>query len=146
MPIQFPEALAKFTKFLELSPQLITERITLDLWNKITEKTPVDTGRARAGWQITLNAPGKSVPPEMGKGTGKHKKSSMPPPEPDVAYPNPKITGKEVVFITNNLPYIGVLEEGSSKQAPAGMVRTSIAEVKAGIRLTVEMLEQSGSL
>lgn len=142
----FNQALAKFAKFLELSPKLITERVTLDLWNKITDKTPVDTGRARAGWQITLGSPGKELPPAMGKGTGKHKNDSTPPMQPDMSYPETKITGKEVVFITNNLPYIGVLEEGSSKQAPAGMVRTSIAEVKAGIKLTVEMLEQDGSI
>ena len=140
--MDFNEALSRFAKHLDLAPKQVVEHITLELWNKITEKTPVDTGRARAGWMISTGHPATGVPAEKGKPTGKNKNSASPPPEPRVSYPEPKITGEEVVYITNNLPYIGVLEEGSSKQAPAGMVRTSIAEVKAGIKFTVELLDQ----
>ena len=35
--------------------------------------------------------------------------------------------GKGLVFITNNVPYIGRLNNGSSKQAPAAFVQMAIA-------------------
>jgi hypothetical protein len=35
------------------------------------------------------------------------------------------------VSIANNVPYIGVLEFGSSKQAPGGMVRVTISEIQS---------------
>lgn len=39
------------------------------------------------------------------------------------------LTGKSVIYVSNSLPYIVPLEFGHSKQAPAGMVRTAIADV-----------------
>lgn len=38
------------------------------------------------------------------------------------------------IHITNNLPYIGALNDGHSKQAPAGFVRTAVMEGLAAMR------------
>ena len=40
----------------------------------------------------------------------------------------------ESIWISNNLPYITALEDGHSKQAPAGMVALSLAEVSSGLQ------------
>lgn len=130
-----------FAKEINLSVAKAVERITLDLWNKITLRTPVDTGAARRSWQLGIGAPNTTVPAEAGKGTGANKTRSTPPDSPKADFPaDADIDGTQTVFITSSLGYIQYLEEGSSKQAAAGMVRISLAEVQAEIELTLEGL------
>ncbi len=45
----------------------------------------------------------------------------------------PKGSGKRPIYITNNLPYISKLENGSSKQAPNGMVNLTMNEVQRSV-------------
>jgi hypothetical protein len=50
------------------------------------------------------------------------------------------------IYITNSVPYINRLEyEGWSKQAPAGMVRVTVAELQAFIENEVRKLAAQGS-
>jgi hypothetical protein len=91
----------------------------------IIQKTPVDTGRARANWFLSEGAPviASTLP------TGKDKDGR--PTFAVNATPQASITGRARIFITNSLPYIVPLEYGHSQQAPAGMVRVTLAEVSA---------------
>lgn len=101
-------------------------------------KTPVDTGRARGNWQSTLGAPatgesnftvaisGKG----RGKGTGGKTRAGM----QRLAEASQVVAGIKLgdrYFLSNNLPYIEALEHGHSKQAAAGMVGVTIAELNA---------------
>ena len=130
-----------FAEQINLSMARVVERITLDLWNKITLRTPVDTGAARRSWQLGIGAPDTTVPEASGKGTGANKDRSSPPDSPKADFPtDAEIDGTKTVYITSSLGYIQRLEEGSSKQAAAGMVQISIAEVQAEIELTLEGL------
>lgn len=131
-----------FAKAIDLSIKTVVERITFDLWNKITLRTPVDTGRARQSWQLGIGAPNTNVPGPMGEGTGQYSKDSSPPTSPAAMFPGGEIDGKQTVFITSSLAYIGFLEDGRSMQAPAGMVQLSIAEVQAELELIVEGMNQ----
>lgn len=131
-----------FAKAIDLSIKTVVERITFDLWNKITLRTPVDTGRARQSWQLGIGAPNTTVPGPMGGGTGQYSKDSSPPTNPPAMFPGGEIDGTQTVFITSSLAYIGILEEGRSMQAPAGMVQLSIAEVQAELELIVEGMNQ----
>jgi len=79
-------------------------------------KTPVDTGRARGNWQLTIDDPAVL------------EKYSDRPIEEGMA--TLKTLGIfQVVFITNNVPYIVYLEKGSSSQAPNGMVEITLQEL-----------------
>lgn len=91
--------------------------LALVLHGKITQRTPVDTGRARANWFLAEGEPRIET------------KQSTAPETP------PKLSGNTVIYLTNSLPYIVPLEYGHSKQAPFGMVRVSIAEVSASLAL-----------
>jgi hypothetical protein len=121
---EFGIALNKFIK--NETPKRVSalaRRIELEALKGIVQKTPVDTGRARGNWQVTEGSPAagtlesvdRSGGPTISKGTG----------EILAAKPFGKI------WITNNLPYIGVLEDGSSLQAPAGMVALTLVEIQA---------------
>ena len=45
---------------------------------------------------------------------------------------------EDTIYISNNLPYIRALEYGHSKQAPNGMVGTTIAGIKDKIERFVK--------
>lgn len=104
MEYELKSNLPKLARALGLATETIVRRVAVDLHGRITLRTPVDTGRARAGWGLG------EVP-------------SVPGIQP--------ITGHQPVYITNNVPYIVYLEQGSSQQAPIGMVRVSLAEIEA---------------
>jgi hypothetical protein len=101
-------------------------KICLDLLTGIVLKTPVDTGRARANWFTSINSPSANVTVSTdpsGSSTISSGLSAI-----------SKATGN-VLWITNNLPYIYRLEfEGWSKQAPAGMVRVTVNNIARQLR------------
>lgn len=123
--LNFDIPIQLFAAQLGLEIRDVVEKVAFDSHSKISKRTPVDTGRARASWMVTEGAPSDAVAEE-----GSHSKA--------VKAPDIQITGERVVYITNNLPYIEELENGSSKQAPAGMVAISLREVEAEIEQFVK--------
>lgn len=53
---------------------------------------------------------------------------------------------KAVIWLNNNLPYIRRLEYGWSTQAPAGMVRVTLAEIQAFYKQDVEKVKADNGL
>lgn len=86
----------------------------------VVMQTPVDTGRARANWIANLNAPNASTTEGTDKGGGKAIQQAA---GVVAAYDGDRDTA---IHITNNLPYIMRLNEGSSYQAPADFVRIAL--------------------
>lgn len=127
----FKADLATFARGLDLNVETLTQRLAAQLWNDITIKTPVDTGRARSGWAMALDTAPSFLPPIPPEG------SVVSPP----ALPNfGKIDGSQLVYIVNNVEYIEALEDGHSKQAPAGMVRLSLAVLEAQVDSIVQQI------
>ena len=116
----------------------------LNLFRQVVLKTPVDTGRARSNWQATIGG--------VAKGTVDGEKSE----EQILQEIVDVVSGgriKQGFFLTNNLPYIQKLEYGGypmspkkgdkttggySKQAPAGMVRISMAQIEKDLNEIIE--------
>lgn len=117
-----------FAEKLGILKATVYQRTTLELWNGITLRTPVDTGRARSSWNLSIGHPNPGTPAAGTYG---------PPGTPNVG----AITGEEVVWITSNLDYIQPLENGHSKQAPAGMVFVTVNEVVSRIQLIMEKMQ-----
>jgi len=116
--LSFSLDIASFAKETGLELELVTRKIALDAYTRVTIKTPVDTGRARANWNIGAGSPDLGVTEDTSK------------PSPNLA----KGDGDDAIFITNNLEYVHELENGSSKKAPDGMVAITMLELEAGIR------------
>lgn len=127
MAIQNLRDIDKFAEAVELRTAVVTRRLTLELFNGLTEKTPVDTGRARANWQVDIGAPAFTEKRIRGASTAPGRVLPFP------AGMKSKIDGTETVWITNTLPYIRFLEEGSSLQAPNGMLALTVAQVQGEI-------------
>ena len=84
---------------------------------QVTISTPVDTGRARWGWFLTINVPSVETPLE-----GKY---SAPKINERMQAINDNFTISDTLYLTNNVDYIGRLNDGYSKQAPARFVEKS---------------------
>jgi hypothetical protein len=121
----------------------VQKKVAIDLFARIIDKTPVGNpdlwkesslpappgyvgGRARGNWQITTTSPGskpiEAIDPDgsVTQTVGLGKLSTAKP--------------GGSIWIFNNVRYIKRLEDGwSTKQAPAGMVAVSLAEIEAGL-------------
>ena len=123
--------LAKQIEAAKEQSELVAKKITIELFSRVIEKSPVDTGRFRANWNCSIGSPNLST----SESTDQSARG-----EPSVS----KMTGQVLnfdmsdrsVFLTNNLPYAETLEYGrdngkpGSIQAPNGMVRISIIEMQ----------------
>ena len=96
--------------------------LVLECYRRVVLRTPVLTGRARGNWWITEG--------EAAEGTKDRLDPTGAESLAEAAAFAKSLTGEDVVFIVNNLPYIRPLEKGHSKQAPQGMVAITLAEVK----------------
>lgn len=131
----FNADLQGFSERVGIELDVVVRKVALEIYDKITRKTPVDTGRARASWNVSAGSIDSSVASDSKKGTGAHRGSSEPPASPAAKRVTlKKNDGKKSIYITNSLPYIGKLENGDSSQAAAGaMIAVSLSEVEAGI-------------
>lgn len=121
---QFELDLRRFTE--KLLPEQIERAVRLigtAVLLGVVEKTPVDTGRARANWQVELNAVNAATTEDTDPGGGQALAAGL----SALAQFRPGDT----VYISNHLVYIVPLENGHSQQAPQGMVALTIAEVQA---------------
>lgn len=101
----------------------------MKIFTQVVQKTPVDTGRARGNWQISI---GTDNTGELDR-DDKKQKGAKPSFLSEEASKLEGCKGDETIFISNNLPYIQALEYGSSKQAPNGMVGITMANIKRNI-------------
>ena len=123
MPGNFAMDLSRFCQKAELDMKTVIRKITLEAFKRIILRTPVDTGMARGNWQVSAGAP---VTVQIADGD-KSGTATLSKSESGVL----SWSCQGSLFMVNNLPYIGKLEYGSSKQAPQGMVRLTMAEMQA---------------
>lgn len=120
----FAEQLKRFGKVeVPNACSALQRKIALQALQGLVLKTPVDTGRARANWQVTLDEPAggtlEATDPSGG-GTIAGGAATIGAVEPYGS-----------IWITNNLPYIEELEDGHSDQAPNGMLAVTLAELRS---------------
>jgi hypothetical protein len=100
------------TELLKKAAKVINQTVIL--------ATPVDTGRARSNWLVSIDQPRKETIETLGKD-----------PSAAISEGNQVINGykkeNKAIYISNNLPYIGRLNEGYSAQAPAAFVEQAVA-------------------
>lgn len=128
----------KFAEKVGEEADKVVREICLNLLSEIVYKTPVDTGRARANWLTSINAPAIGTiefNADAGSGIRAPNKSAASVSAINNGVPLLKQATGNVFWITNNLPYIKRLEyEGWSNQAPRGMVGIAIDNMKRDLR------------
>ena len=101
------------------------EYVGLQAIRRIDMRSPVDTGRFRANWTLSIGEPSATVlavDDPSGGATVARNVSAL------EAYPKDTFPA---IYLQNNLPYAEPLEAGHSKQAPGGMVAITQAELAA---------------
>lgn len=126
----------------------LTRKVALAADAAVVLGTPVDTGRARSNWQAELDKPAEGEvnpfsPGEAGSTGGQNARSAIGAAAAVVS----KYNGdrNREIHLTNNLPYIGRLNDGWSAQAPAGFVEEAVhagaAQIKGASLLITKSTE-----
>ena len=100
---RFTQQIKRFSKLSGIDVATVAKLTAFRAFGSVIEKTPVDTGWARASWNFTADNIDTSVPP----------KPSEPPPPPIAQEPVTTSTLPKY-YITNNLDYILFLENPKS--------------------------------
>lgn len=121
---------------VEQNANAMMRKTVITVASAVALRTPVDTGRARANWQTQIGSAAGGVTGAFPAG----KRGSTGAAAAGVAISNAVDVmsrynrGGVDVFISNNLPYIGRLNAGSSKQAPAGFIQSAVIAGQNAIR------------
>ena len=113
---------------LERLTERVVTKLTLDVTANLIEATPVDTGWARANWVPSI---GSAFEEDLTDTESSAQNAAMAKQKQQSAIAG-VVTGYKLnrgkVFISNNVPYVGRLNDGSSMQAPSGFIQTAIAK------------------
>jgi hypothetical protein len=126
--IEFAGDIQALAERLKKNVGEVLKQVATTIDEDIRDHTPVDTGTARDSWYMTVGAPSTAFTPA---GNLPHGAAVAPHPIENIQ-PN----ADDTVYITNNAPYIEVLEQGSSKQAPSGMAELAVEAAEWRIQRT----------
>ena len=114
----------KFYNMVESNFTSRFRRVSLKALEMVIRETPVDTGCARANWNVKEGTPDESfnslITDKTGGKTIAKGMTTTSGAKPD-----------KTLFLTNATPYIMILEQGYSKQALGGIVSPTIVVVKS---------------
>lgn len=117
----FGDRLNKRAKEIEDGVTKAVREAALAIDRRVIFSTPVDTGRARANWRAAVGGPFVKELNSTNAG------EALSQAQAAVAGSKPG----QAIYISNNVPYITRLNEGSSAQAPAGFVEDALLAGKA---------------
>lgn len=132
MSKDFADQMGRFIDSYMNRFDLLVRDVTENLFTFIVLRTPVDTGRTRGNYFVSVSGAMMTDYDEMNfdpTGTNSISQASD-------AIKGIKAGG--VVRIINNTPYVMDLEFGSSKQAPRGMARLTVTEFQPIVNRAVE--------
>lgn len=122
MPNTYKQVFGQAKKRLQEAPIQARNDTAIAFAFRVIPRVPVDTGAARANWNVSVGAPDMFA----------DKLGRLDP----TATETPRrlrreilAAGQGVLVIGNFLAYISVLEHGHSRQAPNGFLRLTVAEV-----------------
>lgn len=90
----------------------------------VTQNTPTDTGHAKSNWVLSVGAPYLRI-------DGSKEAVSTSAQAAGISRIKRYRIGEGAIFLTNNVPYIVLLNLGSSTQAPAEFVERSLEQAVA---------------
>ena len=114
----------------------VVKQAALAVDQSVVLATPVDTGRARSNWIVSVGAPAGgtraafSPGSKLGRGESNNASAAIAEGKAVINSKPPKAA----IFISNNLNYIAELNNGSSKQAPKNFVNKAVKEGAAQIQ------------
>ncbi len=105
--------------------------------------TPVDTGRARLNWLVGIGTPRRDVIGDVPRGPGSTAATAQLRGSQGAGAASESLSAAQAaligyrdgdIWLSNNLPYIVPLNDGHSRQAPAGFIQLAIIAALNAIR------------
>lgn len=127
-PKVFAERIRRRARQVEKGASAALRATALVISQTVTLATPVDTGHARANWQVGIDT---SITEEIdandesGAATVSKNAGTIRTAQP-----------RKMIVLSNNVPYILRLNEGSSEQAPAMFIQIAILQAVAALKKT----------
>lgn len=128
-----------------LGVNLTVQAAALAIDQALVLATPVDTGRARSNWLVSLGGPraqeiGPYAPLPQGTdpekfGERENAQAAINQGQSEIEKRKPDDFGVSI-FISNNVQYIGLLNDGFSAQAPAKFVEQAVVVGARAVRGT----------
>lgn len=136
---QFADDMGRIGDTLPESANTIKKLLASAVLETEVRTTPVDTSQAKSRWQCGLNAAPDAVygpffPGSHGSTAGPSEAAAINTGRLVIQRARPG----DVVFVSNNVPYINRLNDGYSKQAPANFIQQGVSaaiRLLAGLRL-----------
>lgn len=133
----FARTLKAFSGIAGKRVDFVMRKLAFDALDEIFRRSPVDTGRFRASWRVSLDSADLSVEPPAEEGAT----SALPLGAPAAGEAlkqfseiKAEVKRDRTIVISNNLPYAIPIEEGHSQQAPAGVIEITFFAIN--LRLT----------
>lgn len=119
-------SIAAWVKKQKKNQHELVKKIVLDVDRSFQLKSPVDTGRFKANWQlgVDLKPSGYDYSLSSTLQTGVIDQSLI----AEHAASIPKEAGGNSYWLVNNLPYANALEDGHSKKSPHGIVNITLVK------------------
>lgn len=96
-------------------------KTSAQILSNLAVATPVDTGKARSNWRVSIGGPITSEIETFGPGSTASASAIAAGFSIFARY----VPGQDI-YIRNNVPYIGALNRGHSKQAPPGYIEAAV--------------------
>lgn len=127
----FSLSLEKFAKQAGENADLVVKKTAIDVFSSVVKKSPVKSGRFRGNWQVGIGSINHDISSPADNASLQTQPSTFNLSKAQSAL----VTYKgQIIYISNSLPYAQRLENGYSKQAPAGMVRLTVVEFETYIK------------
>ncbi len=123
---EFAKNMSRRGKSVQANAEKTKRKAALLVLRNLVLSTPVDTGRARSNWLVEVQ---------------KVSRDTVDPTSPQVTLANgdTKVRSSspgKFIAVSNNLPYIGPLNRGTSAQAPAMFVESAVMLAVSNIKNT----------
>jgi len=123
---EFNRAVSKYSnERVDAELSKFTRRIALGLLVSIVQNTPVDTGRAKGAWIVSLESASEALTGIKGE-SAEVERQAIANGTSVIGTAPPFGT----VYINNNVDYIIYLEEGTAKIAPFAMAANALNEIR----------------
>lgn len=124
---QFGQLMEKRATVFPAAVAAVKKKVAIAALTQIVDTTPVDTGAAISNWQVNLGSAAIGsrlayTPGTKGSTAQSNRGVTIQTGSAVIANAMPGVP----IHITNNLFYIGDLNDGTSQQAPAGFVEGAI--------------------
>jgi len=132
----FARRMSRLAEEMERGVERTKRQVALVADRELVMATPVDTGRARSNWIVSTiaPAPGAKGPyspgSNLGLGESANAQAALAQGQAAISSSKPG----QSIFITNNVSYIGRLNDNWSAQAPAGFVEAAVLRAAGVVR------------